>query len=85
MAHFPHTDDHPLDCDCTYCMGVDPNNSIARELERYVEELTTYSLEKLTESQQEDVYRITQKILLLRRYFPTMELPPKHSRILKSL
>jgi hypothetical protein len=66
-------------------MGVDPNNSIARELERYVEELTTYSLEKLTESQQEDVYRITQKILLLRRYFPTMELPPKHSRILKSL
>jgi hypothetical protein len=66
-------------------MGVDPNKSIARELERYVEELTTYSLENLTESQQEDVYRITQKILLLRRYFPTMELPSKHSRLLGSL
>lgn len=85
MVHFPHTDDHTLDCDCTYCMGVDPNKSIARELERYVEELTTYSLENLTESQQEDVYRITQKILLLRRYFPAMELPPKHIRMLKSL
>jgi hypothetical protein len=66
-------------------MGVDPNKSIARELERYVEELTTNSRENLTVSQHESVYRITQKILLLRRYFPSMELPPKHSRRLESI
>jgi hypothetical protein len=85
MTHFHHADEHSLDCNCTYCMGVDPNKSVARELERYIEELKTYSMKNLSDAQQNEIEQLTQKILLLRRYFPVMELPDKHSRLMKSL
>ena len=39
MTYFEHTNEHNLDCDCEYCNDVDPNKSISRELERYIEEL----------------------------------------------
>jgi hypothetical protein len=47
--------------------------------------LTTYSVQSLSDEQQEAIHKITNKILLLRRYFTTMELPAKHSRLLKSI
>ena len=84
MTKFTHTQEHELDCKCSYCMDVDPNKSVAMELERYVSELTTYTIQNLSEQQQNDIYEITTKILLLRRYFPVMELPSKHERLLKS-
>ena len=85
MTHFNQADEHSLDCNCTYCMGVDPNKSVSRELERCIEELTTYSMKNLSDAQQNDINQLAQKILLLRRYFPVMELPNKHNRLLKSL
>jgi hypothetical protein len=65
-------------------MDVDPSKSVAMELERYVSELTTYTIKNLSEQQQNDIYGISKKILLMRRYFPLMELPSKHERLLKS-
>ena len=85
MTHFHHAEEHSMDCNCTYCMGVDPNKSVSRELEKYAEELTTYSFQSLSDEQHMEIHKITNKILLLRRYFPTMELPAKHSRLLKSI
>jgi hypothetical protein len=66
-------------------MDVDPEKSISSELERYIEELTIYSFTNLTEEQQNFIDEIVNKILLLWRYFPTMELPAKHKRLLQSL
>lgn len=85
MTYFPHANKHSLNCQCTYCMNVDPNKSIDNELEKYVDELLTYTMENLNKNHTENIYHILQKILLLRRYFPDMELPAKHSRLLKSL
>lgn len=85
MTHFSHSNEHSLDCSCSFCMDVDPNKSVSRELEKYAEELTTYSVQSLSDEQQMAIHKITNKILLLRRYFPTMELPAKHLRLLKSI
>jgi hypothetical protein len=85
MTKFQHQNEHSLECDCSYCKDVDPNKSVARELERCIEELITYSLANLSDTQQSKIHEISNKILLLRRYFPTMELPSKHTRLLKSL
>ena len=49
MTYFEHRNEHELDCMCTYCSDVDPIKSIARELEKYIEELTMYSIKNLTE------------------------------------
>ena len=81
MTDFEHTKEHELECECSYCWGVDPNKSIARELERHVEELIKFSFLNLNEEQQKFVCNQCDKILLLRRYFPKMELPPKHQRL----
>jgi hypothetical protein len=83
MTKFEHTKDHTLDCDCSYCFDVDPNKSVSRELEKYVEELTSYSIKNLNETDQQFIYDVARKILLLRRYFPTMELPSKHQRLIE--
>ena len=85
MTHFEHANEHSLDCDCNFCWDVDNNKSVARELERYAEELLAFSSESLSDEQQKFIYITTCKILLLRRYFPKMELPLKHSRLLKSI
>lgn len=85
MTIFQQSNEHELDCDCYMCMDVDPNKSIARELERYIEELTSFSLSNLNDEQQSKVHSIAQKILLMRRYLPSKELPNKHSRLLKSI
>lgn len=85
MTIFEHTNEHSLDCDCSFCMDVDPTKSVSRELEKYAEELLSFSFQSLNDEQQKVIYEITSKILLLRRYFPTMELPTKHERLLKSI
>jgi hypothetical protein len=85
MTYFSHTEDHPLNCNCSFCMDVDPNKSVSRELERYIEELSIYSIKELNEEQQKFIHEIGNKILVLRRYFPTMELPVKHARLINSL
>ena len=70
MTHFSHSSEHSLDCDCSYCMDVDPNKSVSRELEKYIEELTNYSIKNFNDEQLSDIHKISEKILLLRRYFP---------------
>ena len=84
MTKFENSIDHELDCMCSYCSDVDPSKSVSRELERYIEELMIYAVNNLTEEQQISIHKIAIKISLLRRYFPTMELPSKHARILSS-
>jgi len=84
MTIFHHAQEHELHCQCSYCIDVDPNKSVARELERYVEELTTYAVQNLNDEDQNKIYEITTKILLMTRYFPVMELPSKHKRLLES-
>ena len=69
---------------CNYCKDVDPNISVARELERYVDELISFSLNNLTKEQTNQIHKITTKILLLRNYFPEMELPSNHAYLLAS-
>jgi len=85
MTIFEHTKEHKLDCQCSFCSDVDPTKSISRELEKYVEELTIFSVENLTDNQQNHIHKILDKILLLRRYFPEKELPSKHQRLIDSL
>jgi len=85
MTYFEHTNEHNLDCDCEYCNDVDPSKSISRELERYAEELTVYSVQNLSNDQAEEIHKIVNKISLMRRYFPTKELPKKHQRLIDSL
>ena len=55
--------------------NFDYNNSIARELERHVEELITYSFNNLTDEQSRHIHTIAGKISELRRFFPDIELP----------
>jgi len=85
MTIFAHVKDHDLDCNCSFCSDVDPTKSISRELEKYVEELTAYSVKNLTDEQQNHIHKLSEKILLLRRYFPTQELPSKHQRLIDTL
>jgi hypothetical protein len=54
MTYFKHTEEHGLDCDCSYCLDVDPNKSIARELERVTEVIVSATINKLEPSE----YRI---------------------------
>ena len=85
MTIFAHAKEHDLDCQCSFCSDVDPTKSIARELEKYVEELTVYSIKNFTEEQQNHIHKLLEKILLLRRYLPMQELPSKHQRLIDSL
>ena len=85
MTIFEHTKEHDLDCQCSFCSDVDPAKSISRELEKYIEELTNYSIKNFNDEQLYDIHKISEKILLLRRYFPEKELPSKHQRLIDSL
>ena len=85
MTIFYHTKEHELDCQCSYCMDVDPTKSVSAELEKYVEELMVYAVQNLEDQHHKKVDEVSNKILLLRRYFPTMELPSKHQQLLKNL
>ena len=42
MTIFEHTKEHDLDCQCSFCGDVDPTKSIARELEKCIEELIEF-------------------------------------------
>jgi len=83
MTNFPHTAEHTLECKCDYCHDVDPNKSISRELERCMEELTKFIYTELNENQQEVVDKIIRRVDLLKRYFPTQELPQKYHRLVR--
>lgn len=85
MTIFEHTKEHDLDCQCSFCGDVDPTKSIARELEKCIEELIEFSIKNLTDEQYTHIHRMSEKILLLRRYFPEKELPSKHQRLIDSL
>ena len=85
MTIFTHIKDHDLNCQCSFCNDVDPAKSISRELEKYIEELTNFSISNLSDEQQTQIHKISGKILLLRRYFPDKELPSKHHRLIDSL
>lgn len=85
MTIFEHVKEHNLDCQCSFCSDVDPTKSIARELEKYIDELITYSIKNLTDEQQDYIHKVSGKILLLRRYFPVQEIPSKHERLIDSL
>lgn len=85
MTIFTHIKDHDLNCQCSYCNDVDPTKSIARELEKCIEELTNFTINNLTIEQQTHIYKISGKILLLRRYFSDKELPSKHQRLIDTL
>ena len=37
MTYFKHSEEHEIDCKCSYCMDVDVDKSIAREIERVIE------------------------------------------------
>lgn len=82
---FEQAKGHELACNCSYCCDVDPNKSVSRELERHIEELTAYAAKNLDDDHQKFIHLISAKILLLRRYFPTMELPSKHERLVASI
>jgi hypothetical protein len=83
MTYFSHITEHTSECDCNFCLDVDPNKSISRELERCMEELTKFSMTELNDSQREVIDKIIRKTLLLRRYFPIQELPQKYHRLVK--
>ena len=85
MTYFKHTQNHNLNCSCDYCNDVDPNKSIARELERYIEELIIYSANNLNDEHFDYIHKILNKICLMRRYFPSKELPIKHQQLIDSL
>ena len=84
MTKFKHIKEHKLSCDCAYCNDVDPTKSIAYELEKHTSELVTWAVKSnidnaLTDEQMRKIYVIADKIDMLRRYFPTQELPSKHA------
>lgn len=85
MTKFAQSSQHSLECDCSYCFDVEPEKSVSRELERLIESLTRYSVAHLEEKHQEEIHKIAGKILLLRRYFPKMELPSKHQLLVDDL
>jgi hypothetical protein len=84
MTYFD-TSQHDIDCNCHQCNDVDYAKSIARELERYVEDLMYYSAKNLSKEQFEYTYNVLTKIDCLRRYFPMRELPRKHRRLIESM
>lgn len=80
MAYFEHTEDHDLDCTCSYCLDVDPNKSIAREIERIIESVMSVTANKLDPTDYRKVGESLMRLSVLRRYVPTQELPKKFDK-----
>ena len=57
MTYFKRTEEHDLDCGCSYCLDVDPNKSIAREIERVTEIFVSATINKLEPSEYRSVKR----------------------------
>ena len=80
MTYFQHTEDHEIECDCSYCLDVDPNKSIARELERVSEVIMHETISNLDEETFRKVSNALMRLDVLRRYVPTQELPVKFEK-----
>lgn len=80
MTYFPHTEDHEIGCSCSYCLDVDPNKSIARELERVADQIIQLTLNKLDEGDFRKVSDVLMRLDVLRKYVPTQELPAKFEK-----
>ena len=80
MTYFKHTEEHDLDCACSYCLDVDPNKSIAREIERISEAIVHATINKLDPSDYRKVWESIVRLSLLRRYVPNQELPTKFEK-----
>jgi len=80
MTYFQHTEDHSIECDCSYCLDVDPNKSIARELERVSETIIQETISKLDDKAFRKVTDALMRLDVLRRYMPTQELPLKFEK-----
>lgn len=57
---------------------IDPNKTIARELERCGERLVRFSIERMNDDDLNFIYEEVVKILSLRQYFKDIELPSNH-------
>lgn len=80
MTYFPHTEDHEIDCNCSFCLDVDPNKSIASELERVIEKIMQETLPKLDEGDFRKVSDELMRLDVLCKYVPTQELPAKFEK-----
>ena len=80
MTYFQHTKDHEIECDCSYCLDVDPNKSIALELERVSEVIMQETISNLDEETFRKVSDALMRLDVLRRYVPTQELPTKFEK-----
>lgn len=80
MTYFEHTKDHELDCQCIYCLDVDPNKSISREVERIIEAIDVATQPMINEEQYDLINKALIRLSVLRRYLPVQELPVKFER-----
>ena len=80
MTYSQHTKDHEIECDCSYYLDVDPNKSIARELERVSEVIMHETISNLDEETFRKVSNALMRLDVLRRYVPTQELPAKFEK-----
>lgn len=80
MTYFEHTKEHELDCDCSFCLDVDPNKSIAREIERVCEVIQQETISALSEERYRLVSDALTRLLIIRRYVSVQELPTKFER-----
>jgi len=77
MTYYEHTKTHDIDCDCSYCMDVDPNKSVSREIERCYETVIGIAHPNLTEADFNKVQDAFLRLNMLRSYLPVQELPHK--------
>ena len=77
MTHFEHTKTHDINCNCSYCMGVDPNKSMSREIERCYEAVLTIIAPKLSTADIDRVADAFLRLNMLRKYLPVQEVPRK--------
>ncbi len=80
MTYFKHTEEHEIDCNCSYRMDVDLDKSIAREIERVIEVVLRETTSKLDDVTYRKVSDAIMRLDILRRYVPTQELPVKFER-----
>ena len=85
MTYFSHTKNHKQDCDCSFCRGLSPNETIAREQERCIEELTYSLLTNLDEKEFIKISMILNKLSILRRYFPDQKLPVNFEKLVQNI
>ena len=86
MTYFEHTEEHELDCDCSFCLDVDYNKRISREIERVMEVVMHESISKLDDESYRKVMEAVLRLNELRQFVPMQELPVKfEKRVAKAI